>query len=499
MASGGERRRARFYPSLYQLNTRAWLRQRGAALGRAATLDDIAEADLTRWAGLGMDYVWCLGVWRTGSVGREIARAIPELRQAYREALPDLAETDICGSCFSIAEYAVSAELGGLPALQRLRERMRAHGLRLILDFVPNHTARDHPWVNAHPEFYVQGIEADLAARPGRFCRIETSAGPRVFAHGRDPYFPPWTDTLQLNYGAPELQAAIRAELTRIADCCDGVRCDMAMLLLPEIFQRTWGIAMPPFWPTAIEAARATHPEFVFLAEVYWDLEWSLQQQGFDFTYDKRLYDRLRQHQAGPVRDHFRAALGFQQKLVRFLENHDEPRAAATYPPEVHKAAAVLAYAAPGLRFFHDGQLEGRRVRTPVQLCRAPVEPPDPSLQAFYQALLAALRRPALRTGEWWLLMCRPAQNGNASADNFIAFAWEGAGGERLLVAVNYADGQSQCYVPLPFDDLDDGTIRLTDLMSDARYDRGAYSLHSPGLYLDLPAWGHHVFELQRV
>ena len=83
-------------------------------------------------------------------------------------------------------------------------------------------------------------------------------------------------------------------ELERIATMCDGVRCDMAMLILPDVFERTWGRRPEPFWPRTIERVRKAAPSFLFMAEVYWDLEWELQQQGFNYTYDKRLYDRLR-------------------------------------------------------------------------------------------------------------------------------------------------------------------------------------------------------------
>src|SRR5262249_12058491 len=130
----------------------------------------------------------------------------------------------------------------------------------------------------------------------------------------------------------------------------DGVRCDMAMLVLPEVFERTWGVQAQSFWPRAIRLVRERAPEFCFMAEVYWDLEWTLQQQGFDFTYDKRLYDRLREGHARPVREHFCAGLDYQSKMARFLENHDEARSAAAFPPTVHEAAAAVTYLSPGLR-----------------------------------------------------------------------------------------------------------------------------------------------------
>ena len=173
----------------------------------------------------------------------------------------------------------------------------------------------------------------------------------------------------------------------------------MAMLVLPEVFERTWGISAHPFWPGATEAVRAKVPGFLFLAEVYWDLEWTLQQQGFDYTYDKRLYDRLVEGHARPVREHLHAGLDFQDRLARFLENHDEPRAAATFAPEVHRAAAVLTFLTPGLRFFHQGQREGKRVRIPVHLGRGPDEAVEPGIAAFYDRLLECLKDPAFRDG----------------------------------------------------------------------------------------------------
>jgi len=473
------------FPSLYQINTRVWL--------HGATLDDVADAELDRIAAQGFDWVWLLGVWETGEKEREAALAEPALIAEYRRALPDFSERDVCGSCFAVAGYTVSRSLGGDAALARLRERLHQRGLRLLVDLVPNHTALDHPWVLEHPEFYVHGTEADLAREPENYCR----AGSAVLAHGRDPYFPGWRDTLQLNYAEPALQQAMTSELLRIAGQADGVRCDMAMLVLPQVFERTWGMRPWPFWPEAIERVRARNPEFVFLAEVYWDLEWELQQQGFDYTYDKRLYDRLREGQARPVRDHFRADAAFQGRSARFLENHDEPRAAATFPGEMHRAAAVLAFLCPGLRFFHQGQIEGRRVRIPVQLCRAPAEPVDQELAAFYDRLLACLRDPILHDGGWELLDPIPAWSGNGTWDCFLSFAWSGAGGRRVLIAVNYAANQSQCYVRPPFSEIRGRRVRLEDRMGSAVYDRDGDEVLGRGLYLDLEAWGCHVFDVK--
>jgi hypothetical protein len=487
------------YPSLYQINTRVWLTELSRTLGRKATLDDVPDAALDRLVAQGFDWMWFLSVWQTGPAAQAISRANPAWRREFEETLLDLTENDIAGSGFAIQSYIVHRDLGGDAALARLRQRLHARGLKLMLDFVPNHMAPDHPWIDEHPDYFIHGSEADLALSPRNYVRVPTANGSLVLAHGRDPYFDGWPDTLQLNYGDPRLQQAMSGELVRIAGQCDGVRCDMAMLVLPDVFESTWGIPTVPFWPQAIASVRQHHPDFQFLAEVYWDREWTMQQEGFDYAYDKRLYDRLREGHARPVREHFHAGLDYQDKLARFLENHDEPRAAAAFSPDVHEAAAVITFLSPGLRFFHQGQFEGRRTRISPHLVRGPEEAIDQRLEQFYERLLSVLRQPAVRNGEWQLIDCTPAWDGNWTHDSFVAFAWRGAGGERLLVTVNYAPNQGQCYVRLPFPDLANGRWRLHDLIGDVTYDRDGSDLQGRGLYLDEAPWRVRAFAIAPV
>jgi len=487
------------YPSLYQINTRVWLTELARKLNRPVLLDDIPDAELDRIAEIGFDWVWLLSVWQTGLLAQKISRANPEWRKDFQATLPDFGEEDIAGSGFAISDYTVHENLGGAWALAHLRERLCQRGIKLLLDFVPNHMAPDHPWMNEHPDYFVHGTESDLARAPQNYCRMQNKTGSLVFAYGRDPYFDGWPDTLQLNYGNPALQEAMIGELMKIADQCDGVRCDMAMLILPEVFQRTWDIEAEPFWPKATRRVREKSPEFMFMAEVYWDLEWTMQQQGFDYAYDKRLYDRLRDGHARPVREHFHAGLDYQDKLARFLENHDEPRAAATFAPEVHQAAAVITFFSPGLRFFHQGQFEGKTKRISPHLVRGPYEPVDERIGQFYDRLLGVLRESVVRDGQWQLLECIRAWDGNFSSDAFIACAWEGSDGQRVLVAVNYAPHQSQCYIRLPSAQIGGRAWRLKDLMGVAAYDRDGNDLQSRGLYLDLAPWQYHVFEMSRL
>jgi glycosidase len=490
------------YPSLIELNTRTLLRD----LGPQAVLDDLPDALLDRLAAQGFDWVWMLGVWQTGSAGRQVSRENADWRRGYAAALPDFTEDDICGSPFAVCGYTVHADFGGDAALARLRERLRLRGLRLLLDYVPNHTALDHPWVRSHPEYYIHGSENDLAREPHNYRRVETDRSSAVLAHGRDPYFPGWPDTLQLNYRHLGLRQAMIEELKAIADRCDGVRCDMAMLLLPDVIAQTWGDRSRPtdgaapvddlFWPESIGAIRTRRPDFVFLAEVYWDREWSLQRQGFDYTYDKRLYDRLHNGDGPAVRAYLGGGVDFQSHCARFLENHDEARAATAFSWETHRAAALLTYLTPGMRFFHNGQLEGRRLRASIHLGRRAAEPEDAAIAAFYGRLLDCLKRPEVRNGRWRLRTCRTAWNENSTWNRFVASTWDDQD-RRLLVCVNYGPTQGQCYVDLPGDEWQGRSWRLRDLLSETQFVRDGDDLASQGLFLDMPPWGGQVLEVR--
>jgi hypothetical protein len=160
----------------------------------------------------------------------------------------------------------------------------------------------------------------------------------------------------------------------------------------------------------------------------------------------------------------------------------------------VHQAAAAITYLLPGLRFFHEGQLEGRRVQVPMQLGRRPAESVDPVLQQFYAKLLNCLKRPEVREGRWQLLDVHPAPAGNFTPDRFLAFFWAGIAGQHLLVAVNYGSSRGQGYVDLSKMALGGNSTTFTDLMTENTQKVEGSDLLSRGLYLDLPAWGFQVF-----
>jgi hypothetical protein len=478
-------------PTIYEINTAVFLERLGRGRGRPLALDEVPGAEWDALAALPVDAVWLMGVWQRSPTGLEIALTDPALDAGNRAALPDLRPEDVIGSPYCVRDYVVDERFGGPGALAAARAALAARGLGLILDYVPNHVAPDHPWTTTRPGAFLAGSDEDLRAQPEAFLR--TAGG--VFAKGRDPYFAPWPDVVQLDAFAPVLRHAVAGTLTVVGGQCDGLRCDMAMLMTNEVFARTWGErAGPPpaeeFWPTLIARVRAAHPDLLFMAEAYWDMEWTLQQQGFDLCYDKRLYDRLAHESAESVRGHLQADAAYQERLVRFVENHDEPRAAATFGPAQARAAAVTVSTLPGARLFHEGQLEGRRTRIPVFLGRGPDEPADGDLRAFYERLLRAVADGDLRRGEWRLCACEGWPD-NDSHRRLVAWCWT-APETRELVVVNLAGAPAQARVRPPWDDLRGRDWDLVDRLDGRRFERGGDELGSEGLYVDLDPWGAH-------
>lgn len=482
------------HPVIYEINTCVWLEELSRTHQRQVCLSTVPDQEWDAIAACGFDAVWFMGVWERSPAGIDISMRNAGLLEDFKRALPDFAAEDNVGSPYCVRDYVVDAQLGGTKGLAIARRKLRERGLRLILDFVPNHTAPDHPWVTAHPEYFVQGNSDDANNDPASFVEV---AG-KVFACGRDPYFPAWPDVLQINAFQPELRQAVIETIETIAEQCDGIRCDMAMLMLNHIFERTWGSRAgnrpaDDYWTTIISAIKEQHPEFRFMAEAYWDLEWELQQQGFDFCYDKKLYDRMEHGDPESVRQHLLADSMYQQKMVRFIENHDEPRAAATFPGGKGRAAAVAILTLTGAKLLHEGQFEGRTVRLPVFLCRRPEEPVDDDLVAFYKCLLKEVHREVFQNGDW-RLCDRSGWPDNQSCQNLLTWCWTG-NDERYLVVINFRPEAAQARVYAPWDELRGREWRLNDVLSGASYDRNGSEMRDAGLFVDLGPWQYHLFQ----
>ncbi len=484
------------HPVIYEINTWVWLDELSRKYQRPVNLASVPQEDWDALAAQNFDAVWFMGVWERSPTGIAISMCNAGLFQNFLGVLPDFAAADNVGSPYCVRRYVVDAHLGGAEGLAAARKALAGCGIRIILDFVPNHVAPDHPWVSEHPEYFIQGNPDDLVNNPAAFMAVEG----KVFACGRDPFFPAWPDVLQLNSFNLELRQAITETLSGIAAQCDGIRCDMAMLMLNDIFESTWGerIGVKPvedYWQGLIAAIKMNYGEFRFIAEVYWELEWELQQQGFDYCYDKKLYDRMEHGPAEGVRQHLLADAAYQGKMVRFIENHDEPRAAASFLDPKGRAAAVMILTLPGAKLLHEGQFEGRKVKLPVFLGRRPAEPADQDLTGFYLRLLQHTGRDLFRNGQW--LLCEKfGWDDNQSCQNVLAWCWNLAE-QRCLIVVNFSTADSQALIRLPWGELKERMWRLEDKLTGETFSRSGDDMRDAGLYVDLKPWECYFFEMQ--
>ncbi|MGV9172282.1 MAG: alpha-amylase family glycosyl hydrolase [Promethearchaeia archaeon] len=484
------------HPLIYEINTITWLNELSNSFGYEINLQDIPEGildmDLSHF-----DAVWLMGVWERSPKGKDIARNRTDLQKEFNKALDDFKPADVAGSPYAVYYYHVATELGGKTGVQMFKDELAQRGARLILDFVPNHVARDHLWtLEKNTNLFIEGSQNDLKEHPGEFFKI----GDKVYAHGRDPYFPPWTDTIQINAFSKEAREKAINTLLSIAELCDGVRCDMAMLMINKIFKKTWDnrVGDPPeteYWEEIIPAVKEKNPDFKFFAEAYWGTEWELQQQGFDFCYDKILYERLLHDNAPSVKGHLRADWDYQKKLVRFIENHDEERAIASFGKEKSKAASILICTLPGARMVHYGQMLGNEIRVPVQLARGAKEEDDKDLMEFYLRLLNSVPDRELGENNWHMCEIKPLDTDDDSHKSLISYVWKEKD-EYNLIVVNYSSYPAQGRVMLP-ELKSSKKWTFTDALKQEVYEHSGENIKKNGLYIDLDAWQGHLFKIR--
>lgn len=392
---------ASMFPLVYEINTRVWLRNLTEKYGRPVTLGNVPEEEFLFFGSCGFDYVWLMGVWQPSLYSKAIATSHPSLRREFLEHLGSVVPEEIASSPYSIPTYKVNRDLGGENEMGRFRERLGKSGIRLMLDFVPNHLALDNEYLPEHPEYFI-AISNDEQRYTPESC-FEYTRG-KYLAYGKDPYFPPWTDTLQLNYANRKTHRMMTENLLTVGAQCDAVRCDVAMLVLKNVFNTTWsdlsGSMTEEFWTTAIPAVKERYPDFLFVAESYWNSEWELQQLGFDFTYDKPFYDYLTHAPINieKLMGHMQAQWNYQKHLCRFTENHDEPRAAEKTGMN-NRVAALVLLTSPGMHLIYQNQIDGYRKKIPVQLLRQAEETKDPKLESFFRRLFALQKQPVFQNG----------------------------------------------------------------------------------------------------
>ena len=432
-------------PHILEINTRSWLKRLEAHLGRPVTLADVPDEYWYQAKDAGFDAIWFMGVWKSSAAAEQIARENKEIQAQIRAIKPDFKPEDIAASPYAVYEYEVDSSLGGNAALAALRDKLNGLGIQLLLDFVGNHTAIDSPTVTTDPDLYINTGKQDPSVHKDWFFK---NAQGVYIAYGRDPYFAPWTDTAQLNYFNPKTREFMLDNLLHVADMCDGVRCDMAMLSLNKVQRDTWwefiggNLPKEEFWHQALTAVHEKHPEFIFIAEVYWGLEWDIQEMGFDYTYDKVLYDRLRFSTPENIKGHLGAEHLFQMRSIRFTANHDEEESLKAFGTEKSLAASTIIATLPGARMFHLFQLLGRPERMPIQYIKDDFQT-NKEVAAYYEKLLHIASDPAFHGGQWSLRDVAPAAMGEDSHRNILAWQWKQRNTGKMIV-INYSNAPAK-------------------------------------------------------
>ena len=514
------RQEAGQFSPLYEINMRTWKSAHDAeGIPHLGGLRSLKAEDLQDIKASGFQSIWLMGLWEVGSRVRAMSKQYGE---------------DFQGSPYAIHDYKIAQDLGTEQDLEALVREAHRIGLKVIVDFVPNHMGIDSAWLNTHPEFFLHKLpdathlnlsDDELLRLYPSYFPYRTPAYPEngrrvpktiLVAYGRDPYFYPWIDTAQLDYARPELRRHLTDMLSGMARRFDGVRCDMAMLVLREQVKAHRHAAMPrdefdrlmpkEFWSEAIQEVKQVNPHFIFIAETYWSMEGQLQQLGFDYTYNKPLYEAIcgamqSGHAEGLM--NFLRVLGteYLARSLHFLENHDEERAMNALGDQRQRSAAVLLTTLPGLALIHQGQMEGRRERLPVQrVVPLQNEKTNASLKTYYKHLLQTTSLPVFRKGRLHVLY----SNNTA----FTAYA-RGGSDQQALVIVNTSGHTQKGMVYITpglrlesgisywlhdlYYDLKPGAIRELDGVQPA-YQYPAAQLVKQGLYVELQPYDAHVF-----
>lgn len=497
-------------PVVYQISTRPWLyalAQAGVPAncgnGRGTQYVCLRDVPDEEWAKIKNDHtdmVWLMGMWQLGEEGLQDSLGYIE---RYRPDLPDITAEDIIGSPYAVVDYVVNPEIGNAADLAGVRAKLHSLGMGLMLDFVPNHLARDAKLFYEHPEAFIQRPSGDTS--PDEWWYNKNG---KTVAYGGGPYDGPWTDTLQLNYFSTEAVQLIEGILMTIASQADGIRVDMAHLVLNEVFSRKWGEVLskggfgrPPqeFWSGVLSRVKSQYPGIVFVSEAYdYYMTTPPEQEyltnlGIDYSYNKVVLDKLEHKHLEDFRGYVSSqSNGYLAQACHFTENHDEPRAALSLGGQEQSfAGAIAALTLPGMRLTHFGQYDGLSNRLGVHLRRWTPEAPNSALHARYTKLMEVLAHQVFHYGSWTFIDV-PA---DGSGWRLTAWRWE-HDGEKRLVVINFSEQQAWGNVQVADAFGGDGSdnVELTDLLTGTSFSRSANELRTSGLVVGLPAWQAHIF-----
>lgn len=483
---------------LYEINTRVWIKQ----FGEDIKLSEIPNEYFKILEQKGFDYIWLMGVWKIPEENIKYAFS-PDLVKAYKKCLPSWKQEDVIGSPYAIDSYQLNQAFGTFDDLTNLKEKLNSIGLKLILDFIPNHFGADSYVVKTFPHLFLQGDEQLLKDEPNSYFRINTKEK-IILAHGRDPFFPAWSDTAQINYFSEKARKFMTEQLMKLTKYCDGVRCDMAMLSMNNVFQNTWPgpinkfnlkKSKTEFWYDAIKQVKKVNPNFTLIAEVYWDLEAELHDLGFDFTYCKYFLDMFNNNDLFGIINKLKSDFNYLKKLVLFIENHDEDRAVTALGINKSIAAAVSFLTMPGMKLIYDGQLEGKKIKCPIQLGRNSDEKGSKSIKEFYSKILQIVNNEIYKRGKFYVIQPSIFNEKDESNKNILAWYWQ-YNNEIKITIVNFSPKHSNCKIKISCNFFPQKVV-LKDLLSKAILKITSKKIIDEGFVVQLKGYQSRIVEIK--
>ena len=476
------------HPYIYEINTRAWLYELSKKYDRQILkISDIPTEEYDNLRDNGVDIVWMMGIWKLGKYGLEFDRKNGD----YSHLLPDFRPDDIIGSPFAITEYSCNHDIGTDSDLKELRRQLNSRGIKLMLDFIPNHSAFDANYVNKYPDMYINAPEG--VQDTNRYNSIG-------IAYGSDIGYKPWKDVAQLNIWNKKTREYMVENFLAVLTYADAVRCDVAYLVLNDVFEETWKYELEyynytrpdtEFWTEAFKAGKELNPEAIFLAELYEGKYTEiLLELGFTYVYDKTLLDKLVMN-AQDVKEYIKSKNNdFWKNTCHYVENHDEERivfkTGSNY--QKAKAAGTIAATVGGMIFMQHGQWEGKKNRLDVHLRRAAEEEDNAELVSYYKHLNNVIREPAFRgTNTYFIENMRGEKQ-----DDFIAYIRED-GDSHFLVVVNYSENKGCANVPI-YNVKGYRYSLLHEAINDVEYVKSLGEVKN-GMRVCLDAWESQIFQ----
>jgi glycosidase len=456
-----------------------WLGQLSKSYGREVrTLDQIPDAELDRLARWGFSALWLIGIWERSPASQRIKHIS--------------GNQDAISSAYSLYDYVIAQDLGGEGALDSLKRRCAARGIRLASDMVPNHTGLYSKWTLEHPDWFVQldyppypdyqfnGPDLSSDGRIGLFIEdgywdkrdaavvfkhLDRGSGRvRYIYHGNDGTSTPWNDTAQLNYLMAEVREAVIGTILHVARQFPIIRFDAAMTLAKKHYQRLWfplpghgsgvpsraehGMDQPSFdqvfpnefWREVVDRVAVEAPDTLLLAEAFWLMEgYFVRTLGMHRVYNSAFMNMLKMEENAKYRQTLKNVLEFEpeilKRFVNFMNNPDERTAVEQFGKEgKYFGATVLLVTMPGLPMFGHGQVEGFHEKYGMEYKRAYWdEPVDQQLvERHERQIFPLMRRRHIFSGSDQFVLY-DFYSGNHVNEDVFAYS-NRSGGERGII-----------------------------------------------------------------